>query len=243
MGNMDKGTFLFKQFACSHTRSSMKIGVDAVLLGAWAGAGMPRRILDVGTGCGVIALMLAQRFPVARITAVDVHAHSVEEAASNFIASPWCDRLEARLQDFNDMETVGAFDLLVSNPPYFDSGVKEIVSPREMARHESGLSPAVLLRKGARMLAPDGRIALIVPWLRADEIIACGVGAGLVPLRRTDVRGNLSAPLKRSLLEFRKCHDDPQPCECRRSELVLEERPGCPTADHRALCADFYLKW
>lgn len=243
MNLMDKGIFRFKRFACSHSRSSMKIGVDAVLLGAWAGGGKPMRIMDVGTGCGVIALMLAQRFPDARIRAIDVHAPSVEEAASNFHAFPWSDRLEARLQDFTKMGEGGDYDLIVSNPPYFDSGVKDVVTPREVARHESGLSPAVLLHKGAGMLAADGCIAMVVPRLRADEIIASGADAGLALLRRTDVRGNHSAPLKRSLLEFRKCMPASQAEECVFNELVLEERPGTPTADHHALCGDFYLKW
>ena len=113
---MDK-PFRFKQFTVQHQRSSMKVGTDAVLLGAWCELNGAQRVLDVGTGCGVIALMVAQRNADATILAIDIDPASVNEAQENFDASPWAERLHACRHDFNDLTDDEGFDLIVTNPP------------------------------------------------------------------------------------------------------------------------------
>lgn len=231
------GIFRFKQFECRHYHSSMRIGVDAVLLGAWADVSGDN-ILDVGTGCGVISLMTAQRNPRALIKGIDVDLDSIIEATLNFRSSPWADRLNAESLDFNDMPLTMKYDLIISNPPYFNSGGNAGESVRMRARHEDTLSPASILLKGKNLLTPDGRIAVVVPYIRAEEIIAYGTCCGMHLSRRTDVKGNASAPFKRSLLEF-----GTKPCECIHDSLTLEEAPNEPTEQHRAMCKEFYLRY
>lgn len=237
---MRKSVFRFKFFECSHARASMKIGVDAVLIGAWADTDGARRILDVGTGCGVIALMCAQRNAVAHVTAIDIDADSVDEACINFMASPWSSRLEARLMDFNCISEE-KFDLIVSNPPYFDSGVDSPDSPRLVARHQNVLSPAVLLENGSRLISPGGRIAIVVPSSRFEEL--CGVAASVgLKLRRSQfVRGHEAAPVKRALMEFSESGVSAGLAFM--PVLTLETMPGLPSDAHRTLCKDFYLKF
>lgn len=239
--DMRKSVFRFKQFDCMHGGGSMKIGVDAVLVGAWADVSDAGSILDVGTGCGVIALMCAQRQPGAKVTAIDIDEASVAEARVNFAASPWANRLSALNVDFVDFK-MSEVDLIVSNPPYFDSGITNPDTPRLVARHEDGLSPAVILERGASMLSDTGRIAMIVPALRFDEVCDSAKSAGLSLRRAEKVRGHEKAPVKRVLLEF--CNATvPSLAFEGIPTLTLEESPGLPTAAHRALCHDFYLKY
>ena len=249
--------FRFKKFNCSHGRGSMKIGVDAVLLGAWTDVGGVSRALDVGTGCGVIALLLAQRIEETlgdgadfRVDAIDIDPPSVEEADGNFKASPWSSRLHATLTAFSPRLLYSKYDLILSNPPYFDSGVSDPQGSRMVARHQGELSPSSLLRDSLPLLAPGGRIALVLPYEQADQLIEVGESLGLALLRRCDVRGHKDAPLKRSLLEFgvkelkndgvKELKNDGVR-ELERGELILEESPGVPTDAYRRLCGPYYL--
>ncbi|MDE6006378.1 MAG: methyltransferase [Muribaculaceae bacterium] len=245
--------FRFKQFECSHSKSSMKIGVDAVLIGAWAGIKGVRTILDVGTGCGIIALMCAQRNADAQIEAIDIDADSIAEAIENFNASPWRERLNARVVDFNSYAHQ-KFDLIISNPPYFKSGIDAPLSPRLKARHEDTLSPAVLLTKGAELLTDAGRIAMVLPADRLEAASSAARSAGLSVMRLCKVKGHMDAPVKRVLVEFARVKKpngtvDHKETSCPEETLapvdpeflILEESPGVPTSAHRTLCADFYL--
>lgn len=229
------GAFRFKQFECEHYKSSMRIGVDAVLLGAWATAA-GKRIMDVGTGCGVIAMMMAQRSPTALIYAIDIDTQSINEAAGNFQRSKWRDRLVAKCEDFSTMRPDSLYDVIVSNPPYFKSGIQECVTSRMTARHEGSLSPMSLLEHGRGMLAANGRIAMVVPFIRMEEIVAEAQDRNWFVARKLNVRGNPEAHFKRSLIEF-TTDSTVIPII---SELTLEESPGIPTPEHWSLCKDFY---
>lgn len=238
----DKYLFKFKCFDCRHGNSSMRIGVDAVLLGAWAGDGSARSILDVGTGCGVIALMMAQRNPLASITAIDIDAASVAEATLNFCNSPWSQRLTALQTDFSKIDPGNrTYDLIVSNPPYFDSGVTNPSSRREIARHQSVLSPSSIIARGREMLSQRGRLALVIPHDQAAFIREYATAHGLSLSRQLDIKGNAHAPVKRTLLELSKV--GPTAPDPDHRMLILETEPGHPTQEHHALCGDFYLKW
>lgn len=263
---MDKRRFYFKRFSVAHTRSSMKVGVDGVLIGAWADVSGCRGVLDVGCGCGVIALMCAQRAPEAVVTAIDVDADSVIEADANFRESPWSDRLSAlhcSLSDYLSRISVegdetARFDLVVSNPPFFNSGVDTPDSRRLSARHQAELSPLALVECASRLLAPGGRLALIAPSEQCGEIVA-EAGARSLRLRRAEyVRGHAASPVKRVLLEFTTAapsiDDSPTPGLTTKGPsapnltddipvLDLEISSGIPTPDYRTLCRDFYLKF
>lgn len=238
--------FRFKQFEVSHHRSALKVGVDGVLIGCWADASGARAILDVGTGCGLISLIMAQRFPDAMVTGIDVHEPSVLEARENVAGSPWPDRVEIRLQSFDD-DFVSApaerqFDFVISNPPFFDSGLSEVSTPREMARHQSALSPASLLRLSPGILTGRGQVAMIVPLEASAALEAEAPGLGYTLRRKCLVRGHAQAPWKRVLLQWQLgCGDSCGPIQER--SLTLETVPLNPTEEYRELCRDFYLKF
>lgn len=245
--------FRFKQFAVSHHRSSMKVGVDGVLIGCWVNAQGAERILDVGTGCGLIALIIAQRVPAAQIDAIDIDAASIEEAKENIASSPWSERIHCMMCDFAELSNnVGnssrRYDLIVSNPPFFDSGVKETLTAREKARHQGVLSPSVILRQAKDMLNVGGSVAMVVPTdvaLSLDDEASC---LGFRTERKCFVRGHEAAPYKRVLLQWRLPHTnsndmDINSMEEREKLLTLEHSPGTPTDAYRALCKDFYLRF
>lgn len=229
--------FKFKRFECSHAVSSMKIGVDAVMLGAWADAS-GERVLDVGCGCGVIALMIAQRNGYADIMAIDIHSESIEEASANFVASPWGARLHAAVEDFSEMKAGrDRFDLIISNPPYFDSGVSRPDTPRLVARHQDTLSPEVLVARSVEMLTPTGRLAMIVPASFEQSLEACASAVGLRVSRACRVAGTKSSAPKRVMMEFAR-HTAKEKVE---ESLAIEYSPGRYTGEYMALTGEFYL--
>lgn len=224
----------------------MKVGVDGVLIGCWADAGDASRILDVGTGCGLIALIMAQRFPHARITGIDIDMPSIEEAMANVKASPWSDRVEVRNASFPDDflssdKEKGLYDFIVSNPPFFNSGITDVSTPRERARHQSILSPASLLENSRHILKKGGGIAMVIPFEESAQVEDKALSLGYFLKRKCLIRGHEKAPWKRVLLEWIYEADMPKvPSE---ELLTLESAPGEPTEEYRSLCKDFYLKF
>lgn len=261
MGKVKDYLFRFKKFNVRHGNSSMRVGIDAVLLGAWAvPGGECNRIIDVGTGCGVIALMMAQRFPYARIDAIDVDANSIDEASYNFKESSWHDRLSAINISFNELYenvdgSANRYDLIISNPPYFDSGVRNIDNSRLQARHQSSLSPHILAEHAYKLLAPTGRLAMILPSGMGADVVNIAETRGHLKLtRKMIVRGNAESLPKRVLLEFRLNEtiesgfsgkdikgSDYDSVEC--DLLIIEHSHNDYTAEYIALTKDFYLKF
>lgn len=242
---MKERLFKFKKFSVRHERSAMKVGVDGVLIGAWAKA-EGTRILDVGTGCGLIALMMAQRNENALIDAVEIDCDSALEAQENISASPWKNRISVYNKSFEEyIESLSgtSYDLIVSNPPFFDSGVINPATPRETARHQHGLSPKTLLENGVNYLKEEGRISLIVPFQYAESLIEIGNKLDLCLSRSCSVRDNVSVKEKRILLEF---VNDPSQCLSDKNEtvsLTMFGTSGEPTNEYRMLCKDFYLRF
>lgn len=234
---MEEGVFKFKKFKVHHLHSSMKVGVDAILLGAWAGE-TAHSILDVGTGCGVIALMLAQRFPEAKVLAIDIDAPSIEEADKNFTESPWKERLVAEEESFQEIEKQNQFDLIVSNPPYFASGLNNLATPREKARHQDTLSVFKLLKGSGDFLVPGGRLSVIFPIEYYDEAIRTGKENNLNLIRECIIRDKAEKKAKRVMGEFSN-QEKPLVSE----NLILFEEGRVPTENYRKLCGEFYLKF
>ena len=179
--------FTFKQFTIRHDRCAMKVGTDGVLLGAWTNVNHSHRLLDIGTGTGLIALMLAQRCPQAFITAIDIDAEAVEQARENTLSSPWKDRVEVLLQDICTFPANQQFDTIVSNPPYFIDSLKCPDNQRNTARHTDTLDAARLLESVARLLTDDGRFSIILPAEQTDLLIQTAHSQGLYPSRQTAV--------------------------------------------------------
>jgi len=222
---MSNTFFRFKQFTVWHDRCAMKVGTDGVLLGAWCHSSPyhlspvtyhpPITILDIGTGSGLIALMLAQRFPTAHIDAIDIAPKAIEQANYNFELSPWQDRLHAHLCPLQDWSRTKssiinhqssiAYDLIVSNPPYFVDSLKNPDHGRELARHTDTLSYSELLEHSARLLNDNGTLALVLPASEEQNIIRLATTYGLYHTRLTRVFSKPTKPTSiRILIEFTK---------------------------------------
>lgn len=233
---MSKTFFSFKQFTVHHDRCAMKVGTDGVLLGAWAYVDGVRTVLDIGTGTGLIALMVAQRCE-ATVTAIDIEADAVAQARGNVTASPWADRIHVAHQDIRDYSPGFCFDAIVSNPPYFVNSLKCPDNQRNTARHTDNLSAETLMAKVSELLHPEGRFSLIIPAEQVEEAVLTAKECGLFLSRHTAVITRPGLPPKRALLEFRK-----KETMLRHDELVIELERHMYSEDYKALTKDFYLK-
>lgn len=233
-------TFRFKRFEVLNDRTAMKVGTDGVLLGAWCDVAGARRVLDVGTGCGVIALMVAQRNAEAIIDAIEIDGASAQEAALNFSRSPWSERLHVVACDFNSVEAWWSgekYDLIVSNPPFFTNGILPPDASRMSARHTQHLTYGQLLKNAGMLLTDGGKIALITPFDSVKEIIEGCVFNNLNISRKVNIVSVYGSTPKRVLWELVKYS-----CTMHESELVIEISPGVFSEEYVALCKDFYLK-
>ncbi len=236
--------FKFKEFEVTQDRCAQKVGTDGVLLGAWACKNkIPYNILDIGAGTGVISLMLAQRFHSAQIEAVELDEDAFEQAATNFEESPWGDRLfcfHASFQEYFE-EIDETYDLIISNPPFFDSSSVKIDSDikksREQARFDDALPFEELIYGVYKLLDDDGIFACVIPSDREDHFLRIAAHYKLLPARITHVKGTEASSVKRSLLElrFRKS-------EIERDLLTIELSRHKYTKDYTSLVKDFYLK-
>ncbi|OUO19439.1 MULTISPECIES: methyltransferase [unclassified Alistipes] len=236
--------FRFKQFAVRQEQCPMKVGTDGVLLGAWARVGDDdRRILDIGTGTGLIALMMAQRAPEAAIEGVDIA--DVAEARANADASPWAARLSFHRMPVQQFRPADGrpYDLILANPPYFVDSLTCPDEGRTRVRHAVALPFDELRDAVVRLLAPGGRFALILPLEEAHAFDELCRGL-LVPVRRTGVRTTPRRPLRRLLTEYRHVEAGELPSEPECDELVIGTgEHECYTESYRALTRDFYLKF
>ena len=228
--------FRFKQFAVKNDLAAMKVGTDGVLLGAWCPVDGARRVLDVGTGCGVIALMVAQRNSTALIDAIDINHEAVDEATLNFHVSPWRERLTAIEGDFNQMEEVKRYDLIVSNPPYFTGGMLPTGDARIRARHTGTLTWQQLIGSAARMLTDNGILSLISPTDAEGDIIEAAAFASMPVRRLTRVIPVEGAESKRTL--WLLSHRAMPYCQ---NTLTIAHRDGTFTREYIALTGGFYL--
>lgn len=234
---MSIAVFRFKSFSVVQEKSAMKIGTDGVLLGAWVKTENPTRILDIGTGTGLISLMLAQRYPKAQITAIEIDSDSFEEAKYNFEESPFHERISAMHRSLQKYDSPEKFDLIVSNPPFFELTHKQN-SSRNTARQQSELKFSDLIFHSEIQLKSDGKLAVIIPYNSEAEFLDLAEMYGLYPNKITHVKGNENAPFKRSLLLLSRIQTQPEI-----SELTLELSRNIYTEEYIALTRDFYLKF
>lgn len=228
--------FSFKKFTVYHDKCAMKVGTDGVLLGAWTNVNTSQKILDIGTGSGLVALMLAQRCE-ASITAIDIDFEAVEQTKINIEASHWKDRMEVFHTDLCNFSPQYQFDTIVSNPPYFVDSLKCDDIQRNTARHNDTLTSEQLFENVSRMLCQEGEFSLILPFEQTDSAISIAEKHGLYPTRHTRVITRPGLPPKRSLLAFKK-HSE----EYVSQDLVIELERHVYSTEYIALTKEFYLK-
>ena len=237
---MSSRPFQFKQFTINQDKCAMKIGTDSVLLGAWTSlANNPDSILDIGSGTGVIALMLAQRSPAKLIDAVEIDDNTYKQCVENFENSDWSDRLfcyHASLQeycrDFDDK-----YDLIISNPPFYDDNYRTENSQRNLARFQNALPFEHLIDCVSKLLSDSGVFSVIIPTKEEEKIIDLASRSNLFPNRILHVQGNPSSKIVRSIIEF-SCYSS----EIKTEELTIETTRHQYTQDYIDLTKDFYLK-
>lgn len=234
---MSNTYFEFKQFVVKHDRCAMKVGTDGVLLGAWADVVQARRVLDIGTGTGLIALMAAQRSLEAQIDAIDIDDGAVEQAVGNVSESPWKDRIRVWKEDVRTMRSNEEYDAIVSNPPFFTESVYCPDEKRNAARHADGLGFNELLDAVARLLAANGTFSVVLPSNACDAFVSQAALSHLYIHRFTWVHTKATATPKRVLVEFG-----------RDIRVWMEDRlvimdGGTYSAEYRNLTQDFYLNF
>jgi tRNA1Val (adenine37-N6)-methyltransferase len=233
--------FQFKQFSVQQEQCAMKIGTDGVLLGAWAPVEQnPFSILDIGTGTGIIALMLAQRSTAQQIDALEIDEQAYEQATDNFENSPWNDRLfcfHAGLDEFMK-EPEDEYDLIVSNPPFYAEDYKTNNDQRDLARFQDALPFEDLIEAADLLLSENGILAVIIPFKEEDRFLAIAKEFELYPTRITRVKGTPTAEIKRSLLALSRNKTTLFSID----ELTIEIGRHEYTPEYIALTQDFYLK-
>ncbi len=237
MARKTKDIFRFKQFSVRHDRCAHKVGTDGVLLGAWADVSRAYRILDIGTGSGVIALMMAQRSPSqTHIDAIDISEEDCKQARENIAESPWPHKISVERSSLQQFES-NPYDLIVSNPPFFIDSAKPPVTERIRARHTESLSPEELLIHTKRLLSPKGTLCVILPVKEGQSLIVLAESHGWHCIRLCEFRARLHKPVERLLIQL-----DQQKHDTQKESLILYENDEVWTTSYKDLTRDFYLK-
>lgn len=231
--------FHFKQFSIAQDRCSMKVGTDGVLLGAWADVEGAGRMLDIGTGTGVIAIMLAQRNERAEVHAVEIDEASYTQACENMMTSPWANRLYAHhdsIQHFAKKSSL-RFDLIVSNPPFFSGGTLSNSQDKTSVRHTVKLPHGDLLSAVRTLLSPEGKFCLILPYLEGLRFREMATHYNLYCSKITEIKPKEEKPVERLLLQFVRAVK-----KLEKNTLVIQNGGVNEwTEDFRGLVENFYL--
>lgn len=244
---MKKNGFQFKQFFVAHDRCAMKVGTDSILLGSWCQVTQAKRILDIGTGSGLLALMMAQRaVPEAQIDAVDIDEGAAVQSQLNVANSPWSDKISLYHRSITHFEANEPYDLIVTNPPYFEGKKGDLVrsdpqyinEQRRLARHSIGLSFPMLIDVLDRLLSANGQCNLVLPDTAAKEFIRLASQYHLHPLRQLFVATrNMRQPSRRLICLGRGKRQSIE------EHIVIHDDYGQYSPQFKSLCKDFYLNF
>ena len=237
---MKKTGFQFKQFSVYQDRCAMKVGTDGVLLGAWVNVANAKNTLDIGTGTGLIALMMAQRSVSTLITAIEIDSEAACQATENVLNSPWKDRIEVVNADLLDFNCSKRYDVIVSNPPYFSQSLPSPNKQRTLARHNDHLTYSALIQKVATLLSENGRFSVIIPYDHKDEFIQLASQSRLYLQRIVAVKTTPTSVFRRVLLEFSFVESIVE--QLKVEELLIERERHQYSIEYINLTKDFYLK-
>ncbi|MDI1324523.1 MAG: methyltransferase [Algoriphagus sp.] len=235
---MANSWFQFQEFLIEQDRCAMKISTDAVLLGALANAENPSKILDIGTGTGVIALMLAQRFPHSRIQAVEIDPAAASQARENFEKSPFAERMEMWEGKFQEFSSSEKFDLIVSNPPYFPDHLKSNDAQRNLALHNDGLPFGDLVKKVSTILAPGAKFWVILPPRQMLDLEKIARLHDLFPSQKFTIQDNPAKPVIREVVAF-----EFEEKEIFQNEILIKDDSGGFHDSYRKLISGFLLNF
>ncbi len=236
---MSETLFLFKQFQVVQEKCAMKINTDGVLLGSWVNCNQAKSILDIGTGSGVIALMLSQRSEANSIVGVEIDEPSYLEAKENMENSPWKSRLNAvhsSIQDFA-IKTSENFDLIVSNPPFFSGGTLSATQNRSLVKHTIKLPHNDLLRISYQLLSANGNFAVVLPYLEGLRFIEIAEQYRLYCTHLCEVSSFPETPVERLLINFSK-----KPKKIETQKISIRDETKAFSLDYISLTKEFYLK-
>ena len=236
---MSNDYFQFRQVIVHQQRCAMKVGTDGTLLGAWALAPSGRcRILDIGTGTGLIALMMAQRFPESSVLGIDIDPEAVAQATENVRLSPFSERINILQEDLMKFDDTDGFDAIVSNPPYFVDSLECPDDQRTMARHTVSLTYEGLIRQSFRLLNDDGCLSLVIPSESRPLIESAASLEGFFLSRVCLIKTTPRKQPKRQLIEFRKHSVKELIIE----EGIIEDSPNVRSSWYQQLTKEFYIK-
>lgn len=234
--------FSFKQFTIHQDRCAMKVGTDGVLLGILAPTIDSGRILDIGTGTGLVGIMFSQRCPQAMVTGVELDANAAKQAEENATSTGWNIKIiNKSIQDFS-FQCEEKFDLIVSNPPYFINSLKAPEKNRNTARHTDELSYEELIESAEKLLSEEGKFSVIIPYSEEENFIGIANKRNLIAESSVRIIPKVGKDPKRSVITFCKCKNKIN-CNINVTELVIEkEERHCYSDEFKKLTADFYLK-
>ena len=229
--------FYFKQFKLHQDKTAMKVGTDGVLLGAWVNCKNAKSIIDIGTGTGLISLMLAQKNKSAQILAIEIDKGAAIQANENIEDSKWKDRIIVKQTSLQDFQTQEKFDLIVSNPPFFNNTFKAESNSRNNARQTESLSFNYLLERTASLLTTNGKASFILPFSEKENFISIAKEQQLFLNNILYVKGNIKTEIKRILVEF-----SVKETEIKEETISIEISRHKYTKEYIELVKDFYLK-
>jgi tRNA1Val (adenine37-N6)-methyltransferase len=239
--------FRFRQFTIEDTESTMRVGTDAVLLGSWCDFNEAHSILDIGTGCGILALMAAQKNKNAFITAIDIDYPSYQQASYNFTHSPWYARMHCihsdlvgftKARQLSDHFT--HFDHIISNPPYFSKSLKSSSVKRNIARHDDTLPINDLIHQTYSLLKEGGRFSIVYPYSESTSVIKLCAENSLILSRQLNIIPSEKKASNRVLMEFIK-NTQSASYNCLPQTISIRNSEGRYTTEYKALTAEFYL--
>lgn len=224
--------FRFQQFDIQQNADVFRVGTDAVLLGSLANVFEAKKVLEVGTGTGIISLMIAQRNPEAQILAIDINSEAVNISQTNFINSPFFDRIKSQLQDLKNFDTEQKFDLIISNPPYFEinNSEKDI-----LARQKLELNFSDLIKKSSQLLSKNGLFTVIIPVDSEKEFTQICFNNNLLLQRKVIIKGIKTSEPKRLVLEYSF-----KESETKVENFVIEKSPRVYSDEYLELTKEFH---
>ncbi|WP_163932553.1 tRNA1(Val) (adenine(37)-N6)-methyltransferase [Paraferrimonas sp. SM1919] len=228
--------FQFKQFFIDDSLCAMKVSTDAVLFGCWANAN--GHTLDIGTGSGVLSLILAQRFGDIKITGIDIDSQAVMAASTNAANSPFYDRIRCVKEDVNEFVSETKFQSIICNPPYFDNNLKAEDARRSLARHTDSLSFAQLAQAAWRLADDHCNFSLIIPAVSYDKLVQQCCDQGWILNKQLQIFTKLNNPVSRYLLQFGKHRE-----KLIKQSLSIHQADGGYSDEFISLTKDFYLKF